>query len=75
MPTPKRGVLLVNLGTPVVPVSGPVRRYLREFLRDPRVLDIHPVGRWLLLNLVILPVRPARSAEAYRKVWMKEGSP
>ena len=41
----------------------------------PRVVDIHPVGRWLLLNLIILPVRPARSAEAYRKVWTKEGSP
>ncbi|MBN1204425.1 MAG: ferrochelatase [Myxococcaceae bacterium] len=75
MPTPKRGVLLVNLGTPDAPEAGPVRRYLREFLSDPRVVDIHPVGRWLLLNLIILPVRPARSAEAYRKVWMKEGSP
>jgi protoporphyrin/coproporphyrin ferrochelatase len=75
MPTPKKGLLLVNLGTPDAPEAGPVRRYLREFLSDPRVLDIHPVGRWLLLNLVILPVRPARSAEAYRKIWMKEGSP
>lgn len=75
MPTPKKGLLLVNLGTPDAPESGPVRRYLREFLNDPRVVDIHPVGRWLLLNLFILPVRPARSAEAYRKVWMKEGSP
>jgi protoporphyrin/coproporphyrin ferrochelatase len=75
MPIPKKGVLLVNLGTPDGPESGPVRRYLREFLSDPRVLDIHPVGRWLLLNLVILPVRPARSAEAYQKVWMKQGSP
>jgi ferrochelatase len=75
MPTPKKGLLLVNLGTPDAPESGPVRRYLREFLSDPRVLDIHPVGRWLLLNLIILPVRPARSAEAYQKVWMKEGSP
>jgi len=71
----KRGLLLVNLGTPDAPRTGPVRRYLREFLSDPRVVDIHPVGRWLLLNLVILPVRPARSAEAYRKVWMPEGSP
>ncbi|MFL5349163.1 MAG: ferrochelatase [Hyalangium sp.] len=75
MPTPKKGLLLVNLGTPDAPRSGPVRRYLREFLSDPRVLDIHPVGRWLLLNLFILPTRPAKSAEAYRKVWMKEGSP
>ncbi|NBD08020.1 ferrochelatase [Corallococcus silvisoli] len=75
VPTTKRGLLLVNLGTPDAPESGPVRRYLREFLSDPRVIDIHPVGRWFLLNLFILPFRPAKSAEAYRKVWMREGSP
>jgi ferrochelatase len=75
MPTPKKGLLLVNLGTPDAPESGPVRRYLREFLHDPRVIDINPVGRWMLLNLFILPFRPAKSAEAYRKVWLKEGSP
>jgi ferrochelatase len=75
MPAPKKGLLLVNLGTPDAPESGPVRRYLREFLSDPRVIDIHPVGRWLLLNLFILPFRPAKSAEAYRKIWTKEGSP
>lgn len=75
MPPSKRGVLLVNLGTPDAPEPGPVRRYLREFLSDPRVLDIHPVGRWMLLNLIILPVRPAKSAEAYQKIWTKEGSP
>ncbi|GEL69534.1 ferrochelatase [Myxococcus virescens] len=77
MPTPtsKRGLLLVNLGTPDAPQTGPVRRYLREFLNDPRVIDIHPLGRWALLNFIILPMRPAKSAEAYRKIWMKEGSP
>jgi ferrochelatase len=75
MPIPKKGVLLVNLGTPDAPESGPVRRYLREFLSDPRVLDIHPVGRWMLLNFVILPVRPAKSAEAYQKIWSQRGSP
>ena len=75
MPTPKKGLLLVNLGTPDAPQSGPVRRYLREFLNDPRVIDIHPVGRWMLLNLIILPFRPAKSAEAYQKIWTKEGSP
>lgn len=74
MPNPI-GVLLVNLGTPDAPQAPEVRRYLREFLSDPRVLDISPVGRWLLLNLVILPLRPARSAEAYRKVWRADGSP
>jgi ferrochelatase len=71
----RTGLLLINLGTPDAPQTGPVRRYLRQFLSDPRVLDISPAGRWALLNLVILPFRPARSAEAYRKVWMPEGSP
>ena len=69
------GVLLINLGTPDAPRPPEVRRYLREFLSDPRVVDIHPVARWLLLNLVILPFRPARSAEAYRQIWTDAGSP
>ena len=69
------GVLLVNLGTPEAPETAEVRHYLREFLSDPRVLDMHPIGRWALLNLIILPLRPARSAEAYQKIWMEEGSP
>ncbi len=71
----KTGALLINLGTPEAPEPGPVRRYLREFLSDPRVIDINPIGRWLLLNLIILPIRPARSAAAYRKVWTPQGSP
>ena len=69
------GTLLLNLGTPDAPTTPAVRRYLREFLSDPRVIDIHPVARTLLLELVILPFRPAKSAEAYRKVWTAEGSP
>ncbi len=69
------GVMLVNLGTPDSTEVSDVRRYLREFLGDPRVVDIHPVARWLLLNLVILPFRPAKSAEAYREIWTDEGSP
>ncbi len=69
------GLLLVNLGTPDAPHAPQVRRYLREFLNDPRVIDINPVGRWLLLNLIILPFRPAKSAEAYQKVWRDDGSP
>src|SRR5690606_24784147 len=72
---PKLGVLLVNLGTPAAPRVPEVRRYLREFLSDPRVLDISAVGRWLLLNLIILPFRPARSAAAYRTIWGPHGSP
>ncbi len=69
------GVLLVNVGTPDAPRSSEVRRYLREFLSDPRVLDTNAAARFLLLRLVILPFRPRRSAEAYRKIWTPRGSP
>ncbi len=71
----RQGLLLVNLGTPDAPETGAVRRYLREFLFDPRVLDIPAPLRWGLLELLILPTRPARSAQAYRKVWTEAGSP
>lgn len=70
------GLLLLNLGTPDEPTTPAVRRYLREFLGDPRVLDINPIGRALLLNLIILPRRPAKSAHAYQSIWdSKRGSP
>jgi len=69
------GLLLVNLGTPASPSSSAVRRYLREFLSDPRVLDMPAVLRWLLLNVLILPFRSRRSAEAYAKIWTESGSP
>jgi ferrochelatase len=69
------GVLLLQLGTPDSTSTGDVRRYLREFLSDPRVIDIAAPVRWLLLNVVILPFRPRRSAEAYRKVWTSDGAP
>ena len=69
------GLLLCNLGTPDAPTTKAVRRYLREFLSDPRVIDINPLGRWLLLNLIILPLRPKKSAEAYQKIWTERGSP
>jgi protoporphyrin/coproporphyrin ferrochelatase len=70
------GLLLINLGTPDAPTTPAVRRYLREFLSDPRVIDINAVGRAALLNLIILPFRPAKSAAAYRTVWDPErGSP
>ena len=71
----RTGILLVNLGTPDAPEAAAVRRYLREFLSDPRVIDINPIARFLLLELVILPFRPKRSAAAYQKVWTSEGSP
>lgn len=69
------GVLLTNLGTPTAPTTSAVRRYLREFLSDPRVIDINPVSRWLLVNLIIAPFRAPKSATAYRKVWTEQGSP
>ena len=70
-----QGVLLINLGTPDAPDVPDVRRYLAEFLSDPRVLDMHPAARWLLLHGVILRTRPARSAHAYKKIWTPQGSP
>ena len=70
------GVLMVNLGTPAAPETGAVRRYLAEFLSDPRIIEL---PRWLwmiILHGVILRIRPARSAKAYREVWSAEtGSP
>jgi ferrochelatase len=70
------GLLLLNLGTPDAPTTPAVRRYLREFLSDPRVLDMNPLGRALLLHFVILPFRPAKSAHAYRSIWDEaRGSP
>ncbi len=74
-PTDRTGLLLVNLGTPESPSAKDVRRYLRQFLSDPRVIDIGPWRRWLLLNLIILPFRPRRSGEAYEKIWTERGSP
>lgn len=69
------GVLLIQLGTPDSTEVSDVRAYLREFLSDPRVLDIPAPARALLLNAVILPFRPRRSAEQYEKIWTTEGSP
>jgi len=71
----KIGVLLINLGTPKAPTAKDVRRYLKQFLSDPRVIDINPVGRWLLVNLIIAPFRSPKSAAAYRKIWTERGSP
>ena len=71
----RTGILLINLGTPDAPRTPEVRAYLRALLSSDRVLDINPVGRWLLLNLIILPFRPRKSAKAYREIWMEDGSP
>jgi ferrochelatase len=71
----KQGVLLVNLGSPDSPSVRDVRRYLREFLMDARVLDAPFLVRAFVVYACILPFRPRQSAEAYQKVWLPEGSP
>jgi ferrochelatase len=71
----RTGVLLVNLGTPDAPTPAAVRRYLKEFLGDPRVIDLPGPLRWLLLRAVILPFRPRRSAHAYAQIFTERGSP
>lgn len=71
----RTGLLLVNLGTPGAPEPGPVRRYLAEFLSDRRVVEI-PAFVWQpILRAVILPLRPRKSARAYRQIWTEAGSP
>ncbi len=67
------GVLLINVGTPEAPRTREVRRYLREFLSDPRVFDAPRLVRWFVLNFVILPFRPRRSAAAYARIWRDDG--
>ena len=71
----RTGVLLIQLGTPSSPAVSDVRRYLREFLGDRRVLDMPRLPHWLLLHLVILPFRPRKSARAYASIWTRDGSP
>lgn len=71
----KKGILLVNLGTPNSPAVSDVRKYLDEFLMDPRVIDINAVGRTLLVKGIIVPFRAPRSAKSYQAIWTDEGSP
>lgn len=72
---PRTGVLLINVGTPDSTSVGDVRKYLREFLGDGRVIDLPWVARKLLVNGIIAPFRAPKSAKAYRKLWTPEGSP
>jgi len=71
----KKGILLINLGTPDSPSVPDVRKYLREFLMDPRVIDINAVGRTLLVKGIIVPFRGPKSAKSYQAIWTEEGSP
>lgn len=72
---PKQAILLINLGTPDHCTPRAVRRYLKEFLNDPRVVHLPWFIRWFLINLVIIPFRYKKSTHAYQQIWTKEGSP
>lgn len=71
----KTAVFLINLGTPDSPNTPDVRKYLREFLMDRRVIDIPWFNRWLLINMIIAPFRSPKSAHEYKKLWTDKGSP
>jgi ferrochelatase len=72
---PKTCVLLINLGTPDSPSTKDVRIYLREFLNDPRVIDIPAIARFFLVNFIIVPFRAPKSAKIYKQLWTENGSP
>ena len=72
---PNIGVLLINLGTPDSPSVRDVRKYLFEFLNDPRVIDIPAIARFFLVNFIIVPFRAPKSAKIYKDLWTKDGSP
>src|SRR6056297_259580 len=71
----RAGILMVNLGTPEAPTAKAVRPYLKQFLGDPRVVEVPRPIWWLILNGIILPFRSPKSAKAYAEVWTEEGSP
>ncbi len=71
----RTGVLLTNLGTPDAPTTAALKRYLKEFLWDSRVVEMPRWQWWLILNGIILNTRPSKSAEAYKSVWTEKGSP
>lgn len=71
----KKGVLLVNVGSPDSPSLKDVKKYLRQFLNDPFVIDINPIARFFLVNFIVIPVRIKNSAKIYEAIWTQEGSP
>ena len=70
-----KGLLMINLGSPDSTSVKDVKKYLDEFLMDGRVIEYNYFFRWLLVKGIILNTRPKKSAEAYKKIWWKEGSP
>ena len=75
MQNAKIGILLAQQGTPAAPTPSALRRYLRQFLGDPRVIEMNRFAWWLILSLTVLIVRPRRTARLYKKIWTKQGSP
>ncbi len=73
--TKKTAVILANLGSPTAPTTKAVRRFLADFLGDPRVVNIPRPIWWIILNCFVLPFRPSKSAKAYKKIWHEKGSP
>lgn len=71
----KEAILLINLGTPDAPTPSKVGKYLTQFLNDRRVIDIHPVARFILVNLIIVPTRRFKSSKLYSAIWTEKGSP
>jgi protoporphyrin/coproporphyrin ferrochelatase len=71
----KEAILLINLGTPDSPTPGKVGKYLTQFLNDKRVIDINAIGRFILVNLIIVPFRSFKSSKLYSAIWTQEGSP
>ena len=71
----KEAILLINLGTPDAPTPRKVGKYLTQFLNDRRVIDINPIARFILVNLIIVPFRSFKSSKLYQAIWTKEGSP
>ncbi len=69
------GVLLTNVGSPEAPTAKALKPYLKQFLSDPRVIELPKLLWWLILNLAVLTTRPKKSAELYKKIWTKDGSP
>lgn len=69
------GILLINLGTPEAPTGAALRPYLKQFLSDPRVVEIPRLVWWFILNVIILNIRPKKSAAKYASIWTRDGSP
>ena len=71
----QEAILIINLGTPDSPTPTKVGKYLTQFLNDKRVIDVNPILRFILVNLIIVPFRSFKSSKLYKAIWTKDGSP